>query len=451
MELNFSNWFNGQNWNENGQFTISDEGKILSVQSKQFGVPDQDVLIPGFINAHSHAFQYAMAGMAEMVTGKKDTFWTWRDKMYQLALNLSPDQIQDIAAMLYAEMARNGYTHVVEFHYLHHQPNGMPYENKAEIGVRLMEAAKIAGIGITLVPMCYMQGGFGKMAESHQRRFISKSTDDYFEIVEAALLASKSYKHATVAYGVHSLRAVTGEDLVNVYNRYKGLPFHIHISEQLAEVEDCVAFTGLRPVEFLMSKINIDSNVHLVHATHLTDKECSDIAESGAHVVLCPSTEGNLGDGIFPFRRFLELNGKWSIGSDSHVTLSFMEELKWLDYGQRLISNRRDTFLNGGPSFGQELFAQSLRGGKIAAGLNQESGMVVGDFFTGLMLNEKHPMSGSMPTQTILNGLIYSGDVTSIKKVWHGGVVIVEGGIHKSIEEIHLAYVKTIKELRIRS
>ena len=263
-----------------------------------------------------------MAGLAELHQSSEtpDDFWSWRTAMYNLALTVSPEQLEAIAAMVYAEMVRHGYTAVVEFHYLHHDKSGKPYSNLAELGERLISAAKKAGIHITLVPMFYQQGGFGKPAEDKQRRFISKTIDAYYNLLESSIQSSKHYNNAKVGIGIHSLRAVKGEDIKTVCNNLKNdIPFHIHVSEQLKEIKDCLSFYGKRPVQWLMDNCNLNDNYHLVHATHLDDNEIKGIAKSRANVVLCPSTEGNLGDGLFRFNEFLKIHPGCMIGIPAHI------------------------------------------------------------------------------------------------------------------------------------
>ncbi len=373
--------------------------------------------LPGFQNAHSHAFQYAMAGLAEIhpVIQRADNFWSWRDKMYQIALTINPDQLEAIAAMLYCEMLRHGYTHVAEFHYLHHDKNGKPFANLAEMGERLAAAAQKAGIKITLVPMFYQKGGFGKEPEEHQRRFICQSADDYWKLLEASKAAVSNYEGASLGFGVHSLRAVHGQELIQVLkDGPKDLPFHIHIAEQLKEVEDCLEFSGKRPVEYLFDKAEVNDRFHLVHATHLNDNEVELIASSEAHVVLCPTTEGNLGDGLFRFRDYKALNGKWSIGTDSHVSLNPLEELRLLDYGQRLISHQRDTFVEQSGDSGVYGFDQALLGGRKAMGNLEESYFGVGQPFDAVVFDADAPILTTSSNKNLLSTIIYSGDVSMV-------------------------------------
>ncbi|MBK9193005.1 MAG: formimidoylglutamate deiminase [Crocinitomicaceae bacterium] len=326
--------------------SVDDKGKISSISDH---TSDKSVIdlnafaVPGFQNAHSHAFQYAMAGLAERhtTTQTPDDFWSWREAMYKLALQVNPDDTEVIASMLYSEMLRHGYTHVAEFHYVHHDKNGKPYDQLSEMGSRLISAAKKTGIGITMVPIFYQKGGFGKDPVEGQKRFISKDTDSYLKLFEATQKSALQYEHANVALGIHSLRGVDPVCVKEIcLHGSKNVPLHIHVSEQLKEVSDSLEYLGRRPVEWMLENCEMDARFHLVHATHVNESELSGIVKSGASVVLCPSTEGNLGDGIFPLRDFISQDGNWSIGTDSHIGLNPMEELRILDYGQRLISTQ---------------------------------------------------------------------------------------------------------------
>ena len=410
--------------------------------------------LPGFQNAHSHAFQYAMAGLAEVHPdpSKADDFWSWRDTMYKIALSIDPDQLEAIASMLYAEMLRHGYTHVAEFHYLHHDKSGNHFENRSEMGERLLSAAERTGINITLVPMFYQKGGFGKKPAAQQRRFISNSLDEYLELLEASSSSVNKFGTARLGHGFHSLRAVNEESIRLFFDQLKnGLPFHIHISEQLKEVDECVAYYGKRPVEWLLENMPVDKRFHLVHATHLTKAETIEIANSQAQVVLCPSTEGNLGDGIFPLKKFQDAGGKWSIGTDSHIGLSPMEELRILDYGQRLTSHRRDQFVdttNG--NSGHFGFEMSLMAGRAAMGTPTEQYFKVGDSFDAVLLDATNPLISTSRPENLLSTLIYSGDASFLLGTISNGTWRVQNGRHVNHEEISTDFKKTISKIGIR-
>ncbi len=455
IKYRFRGLMKASGWIDDVSVNVNEGGLIHSIDhdhSKSESI--EGFIIPGFQNAHSHAFQYAMAGLAERhdASSGGDNFWGWRETMYQIALTMGPDELEDIATMLYSEMVRHGYTHVAEFHYLHHDKDGKPYNNLSEHGERLIAAANKAGIKITLVPMFYQKGGFGQEPQSRQRRFISKTIEDYYKLLESSEKATKNYTGASLGYGIHSLRAVEAEDIKSVLsNKDLNGPFHIHIAEQLKEVEDSKTFLKRRPVEWLLENTEVDHNFHLVHATHLTTSEISGIAESEANVVLCPSTEGNLGDGIFPLREFQELEGRWSIGTDSHIGLNPCEELRLLDYGQRLTSHRRDTFISEdhGQS-GEYGFNQALLAGRKAMGNTNKEYFEVGQPFDGVVYDAKVPLLGTSSKDNRLSTIIYSSDATWIKGTIVNGEWVVKDYRHNHRETITKEFTQALNRLGIR-
>ncbi len=392
--------------------------------------------LPGFQNAHSHAFQYAMAGKAEIHPhGSSDDFWSWREAMYTCALSIDPDQMQAIATMLYAEMLRKGYTHVAEFHYLHHDKNGKPYLNLAEMGERLLAAASDAGIGITLIPVFYQKGGFGQEAQSRQRRFISKTVDEYMALLDASAKATRFYSLANYGCSVHSLRAVDPDDIMRTYHSgVQRLPFHLHAAEQRKEVEDCMHHLRQRPVEWILNNLPVDNNFHLVHCTHLDDVEVNRLAESGAHVVLCPGTEGNLGDGIFRLSEYTSHNGKWSIGTDSHISLNPLEDLRWLDYSQRLTSHKRNTFDDGASM----LINKTIHSGRQAMGLQRNEFFETGHPFDAVVFNAKAPLLADNDVSNLLSRILYTTDSSDILGTMVNGKWIVRDQHH--LEETRISH-----------
>ena len=418
-------------WIENAAVSVNEKGiitEISKVNSKNDAFKAiSGYAIPGFQNAHSHAFQYAMAGLAEKHShsGSQDDFWGWREAMYQLALGVNPDQMEAIATMLYSEMVRHGYTNVAEFHYVHHDKNGQPYNNLAEMGSRLVSAAKTAGIGITLVPIFYQKGGFGQAPNDRQRRFISPTVDAYLKLWEASIDVCKYYEHANIGVGIHSMRGVETEAIKAVATSGpQDIPFHIHVSEQLKEIEDSINYLGKRPVEWLLENIDLNERFHLVHATHLTDKETVGIANSKAHVVLCPSTEGNLGDGLFPLHQFQEAGGQWSIGTDSHVGLNALEELRILDYGQRLITHKRKTYasetINDSGLFAINIATQAGR--KAMNNFNTDF-FKVGTTFNALVMDASSPLISTTSLENLASTFVYSSDVSNhVTTISHGKI-----------------------------
>ena len=410
--------------------------------------------IPGFQNAHSHAFQYAMAGLAEKhVPGVEgDDFWSWREAMYQIALTMDPDQLEAVASMLYAEMVRHGYTHVAEFHYLHHDRDGKPFSNLAEMGSRLISAANNAGIKITLVPMFYQMGGFGMEPQPRQKRFISSAQDDYYKLLESTKVATNSYHDANYGFGIHSLRAVRPDDITSsLDNLNEQIPIHIHISEQLKEIEDAKSYLGARPVEWLLDNCHVNDQFHLVHATHLVSNEVNGIAKSGAYVVLCPTTEGNLGDGIFPLQDFQKVDGKWSIGTDSHVSLNPLEELRMLDYGQRLISHQRNIFTSKkeGDS-GKYGIDQALISGRRAMNNMESQYFSIGQSFDAVVYDADFPLLAASSLEHLSSTIIYSCDSHSTLGTIVNGNWVVKNQKHTNAETIKREFIDTIKALKIR-
>ncbi len=445
-----------EGWIANAVVNLDASGNILSInESKK---PEGEVVngyaLPGFQNAHSHAFQYAMAGLAELHndTGLADDFWSWRNAMYGLALTLSPYQMEAVATMLYSEMARHGYTAVAEFHYLHYDKDGKPYANLAEMGARLIAAAKTAGIRITLVPMFYQQGGFGQEPVDKQKRFISATIKDYYKLLESSEFAAKAYDKASVGIGIHSLRAVKPEDVVQVCVNLDGSkPFHIHVSEQLKEIEDCLAFHGKRPVQWLLDNCNVNENYHLVHATHLDDAEVKGIAQTGANVVLCPSTEGNLGDGLFRFEDYKTHGGNWSIGTDSHVGINPLEELRILDYGQRLISHKRTTFVHPGQgNSGFNALKMAWQSGRKAMGAPHEQFFAIGQPFDAVVLKATSPLAATASLQNLCNTFVYTADVSDIAGTIVSGKWISRNGDSEKRDEVVSDFVSVMQELGTR-
>ncbi len=454
--FHFKGLLTNEGWQANKTVHVDNSGKITSIDGQVLANTEQlnGFAIPGFQNAHSHAFQYAMAGLAEVhSTGKNpDDFWSWRDAMYALALSISPDNLEKIAQMLYAEMLRHGYTHVAEFHYVHHDKNGNAYGSLSEMGERLIAAAKSVGIGITLIPIFYQKGGFGQEPKEGQKRFISDGMDAYIRLFEASRNACQYYEHANVALGIHSMRGVEPELIAELAkNGDQTVPFHIHVSEQLKEIEDSLAYLGKRPVEWMLDNIEMNDRFHLVHATHLTTDETKWLALSKANVVLCPSTEGNLGDGIFPLKQFQEEGGSWSIGTDSHVGLNPLEELRILDYGQRLISHKRNTFYskNQGDG-GAYAIDMALKSGRKAMNNFDQEYFKVGDFFDAIVYNAEHPLLATTSLQNLSSTIVFSADSAMNLATISKGQIRVKQGVYQQAEQVNKDFIKTIEELKNR-
>jgi formimidoylglutamate deiminase len=431
-------------WLENATVSVNGSGKIdaISQVENSDSIRIDGYALPGFQNAHSHAFQFAMAGLAENHAGDDD-FWSWREAMYRLALSLDPGQMSVIAAMLYREMVRNGWTSVDEFHYLHHDKNGAPYAQRAAMGEALIEAAGDAGIKITLIPIFYQKGGFGTEPNASQQRFISASFDDYLKLFEASAEICKRYAGANIAVGIHSMRGVDATDILRTAtDAPQNVPFHIHVAEQLKEVEECVAFLGKRPVEWLLDNVDLNERFHLVHATHLTGDETERLARSKANVVLCPSTEGNLGDGIFPLRKFQSFGGAWSLGTDSHIGLNPFEELRILDYGQRLISHKRNTFGEDGGLFA---IAQATAAGRKAMNNFEPEFFAAGADFDACIVKGNEPLLANVKTESLTSSIVYSADASNIYGAFVAGKLIQKDENYERIKE---KFIDCVKDFR---
>lgn len=432
----------------NPQGTITYLSKVAPAE----GIATETVLgfaLPGFQNAHSHAFQYAMAGLAEMhPPGVDDDFWSWREMMYQVALTANPDQAEAIAAMLYAEMVRNGYTHVAEFHYLHHDQNGKPYANLAELGERMVAAAKTAGIRITLVPVFYQRGGFGQAPQPRQRRFISSSVDDYMRLLDESAEAVRQVENAKLGFSVHSLRAVELEDIKRTYAEGpRHLPFHLHVAEQKKEVADCLAYCNRRPMQWLLENLPVSEQFHLVHSTHLDDAELTALAASNANVVLCPSTEGNLGDGIFRMKEYVQLGGHWSIGTDSHVGLNPMEEFRMIDYRQRLLTNKRNTFSGDAAHY---LVNESVTRGRLAMGQPANNHFEMGKPLDAFVVSATTHLLADTSEKARMSTIVFTGDTSRNIGTLVSGKWVVKDQHHVAGHTIKEKFSLAMKQLAIR-
>jgi formimidoylglutamate deiminase len=446
-------------WINQAYVLLDPKGVILDIGS---GLPSHMVqadllketirgyVIPGFQNAHSHAFQYAMAGIAEHLphTASQDDFWTWREAMYSLAMRLDPDEMEAIATMLYAEMLRHGITAVTEFHYLQNDTNGRPYNNIAELGSRILAAAKTTGIHVTLVPVMYEEGGFGRSLTKGQTRFNTFGLSGYAKLLDATRAAARGLDDVIVGKGIHSLRAVSTEDTLQLLSQGTEGPIHLHIAEQTKEVDDCVAYLKKRPVEWLLDNLSVDHRYHLVHATHMTRDEAHKLGQSKATVVLCPSTEGNLGDGIFRLHDYRSAGGGCAIGTDSQIGLSPFEELRWLDYVQRLTAQKRNVVCQkSGEDSGTLLLTEAWDHGRSAMGLNHDDFFAVGQLFDAVVVDPDHPVMIGKPVKRRIGALIYSGDPTTLVGTIRRGQWLVQDGTHRHDEKIKKSYTKAVQTL----
>jgi len=409
-------------------------------------------VLPGMPNLHSHAFQRAMSGLTEVRGAPADSFWSWRTLMYRFANRLKPEHIAAITRHLYIEMLKAGYTSVCEFHYVHHQADGKPYANPAEHALRIISAAHSTGMGLTLLPVLYEYSGFGaRPALPEQRRFIG-SADSMLKLITD--LSAAHPANTSLRYGVapHSLRAVSPESLDAVRSGLHAIdslaPIHIHIAEQAKEVEDSRATLGARPVSWLLDHQPVDARWCLVHATHMSDDEYNAVAASGAVVGLCPTTEANLGDGFFDAARYFAADGNWGIGSDSHVSISPVAELRWLEYGQRLLHRSRNVLAApGAPHVADRLYAAALAGGARAAA-RPVAGLALGQRADFMTLDGEHPDLAERQPDSWLSGLVFSEHgATAIRDVIVGGRLRIQGGHHVDESAALADYRRAIAEL----
>lgn len=407
------------------------------------------ILIPGMADLHSHAFQRAMAGLAEIRGPGHDTFWTWRDIMYRVALALSPEEIEAVAAQLYAEMLEGGFTRVGEFHYLHHQPDGAPYGDVGRLAEAVAAAAGESGIGMTLIPVLYAHADFGGAGPTAgQRRFIN-DRDGFARLVEASEAVLRNLPESRLAVAAHSLRAATPDELAFAAALKPEAPFHMHISEQVKEVEDCLAWSGQRPVEWLLDHAAVDRRWCLIHATHMTDTETRGLAATGAVAGLCPVTEANLGDGFFNAAEFIASGGTFGIGTDSNILIGVADELRQLEYAQRLNSRARNVLAPHGASNGRTIFEAALAGGARATGI-ETAGLTPGALADLVSLNADHPALVGRSDDQLLDAFVFAASASPIDKVWALGKKHVAGGRHVDGPAIFARFKAVMEDLAAR-
>lgn len=402
--------------------------------------------LPGLPNLHSHAFQRGMAGLAERRGPTGDSFWTWRELMYRFVERIDPDDLQAIAALAYIEMLEGGFTRVGEFHYLHNDRSGHPFADIAKMSAAIAAAADESGIGLTLLPVLYSHAGFGAQPpREDQRRFI-QTIDGFARLLEGADCAVKGLNDAIVGVAPHSLRAVTPEQLAAVQVLAGSRPIHIHIAEQVREVDDCLAWSGKRPVEWLLDHAEVDDRWCLVHATHMTEAETIAMARRGAVAGLCPITEANLGDGLFPAQTFLDAGGRYGVGSDSNVLIDATEELRLLEYGQRLTARGRNMLARGaGRSTGAAVYSTALQGGAMALGI--EGGISVGRPADIVSLDLSHPALLHRDGDAITDSYLFAAGRSAIDCVWRYGEKLVSGGRHRARDRVERAYGAALVKL----
>jgi formimidoylglutamate deiminase len=447
-KLRFSSALLPEGWAEDVCIAVDGGGMIAAVtRGSREGELIPGIALPAMPNVHSHAHQRLMQGLAERAGPGADSFWTWRETMYGFALRLAPEDLEAVAAQAYVEMLKAGFSVVGEFQYLHHQPDGAPYDEPAEMSLRCIAAAEETGIAITLLPALYAQGGFGGQPPAEgQRRFVN-GADGFLGIMETLRAACDASPLRRLGIAPHSLRAVSTDLLKPVLAAIpSSAPVHIHVAEQLKEVEDCLAWCGKRPVELLLESFEVSPRWCAIHATHMTPAETHGLARSGVVAGLCPTTEANLGDGIFPATAFVGHGGFIAIGSDSHITIGAAEDLRMLEYSQRLRDHTRNALAAPGASTGRTIFEAALKGG--ARSMNQPVGALSPGYRADIcVLDGDHPALIGRTGDTILDSWIFSGGNACVKDMFVAGAHLVKDRAHIREAEIEGRYRRAVKRL----
>ena len=436
-------------WAADVAITIGEDGAISAIatgtEPTGFRV---GILLPAPANAHSHAFQRAMAGLTERRgPGATDSFWTWRRLMFRFLDQLTPEHVEAISAFVQMEMLEAGYAANVEFHYLHHQPGGAPYANLAEMAERIAAATERTGIGLTLLPVHYQFGGCnGSPLGAGQVRF-GNDFDRYQQLFsQAGEAVGRLSADCRMGVAPHSLRAVAAEDIVRHKARANGAPFHMHLAEQLAEVDEVVSAYGKRPAEWVLDNMGPDESCCFIHCTQMTRHETGGLARSGAVAGLCPITESNLGDGVFDGVRWLGSGGRIAIGSDSNIRIALAEELRTLEYSQRLREHSRAVLATREKSAGRRLFDAATAGGAVASGRNAGA-LAVGKLADLMALDATAVDLAGRHGDPILDTFVFAGDDRMVTDVWSAGRHRVTGGRHRDHETIEAAYRETMRQL----
>ncbi|WP_184065477.1 formimidoylglutamate deiminase [Sphingosinicella soli] len=433
-------------WAKDVRITLS-RGMIQGVETgvaAAAGDERHDIAIPGLCNVHSHGFQRGMAGLSERRGRPDDDFWSWREVMYRFLDRMTPDDIAAITALAYTEMLESGYTRVGEFHYLHNDVSGDRYADPAETAGSIVSAAAETGIGLTLLPVFYAHADFGGAPSAPgQRRFIS-DIDGFARLMEAS--RAKLRDGDVIGIAPHSLRAVTPEELAAILPLAAGGPVHIHAAEQTKEVDACLAWSGARPVEWLLDNAGVDERWCLIHATHIDDAEVMGLAASGAVAGLCPVTEANLGDGVFPAEAYLRLDGRIGTGTDSNILVDAAGELRMIEYSQRLHCRRRNILgSEAEASVGERLFGGALAGGAQALGV--KCGLTAGMPADIVALSACHPSLAARKSDMILDSWIFAGGAGCVDTVWAGGVRQVQNGRHIARDAAEVRYAAALERL----
>ena len=442
MNIHAAHALLGSGWAQGVRLSV-DNGLVSAIETGVArGVDDiqVDTLLPAMANLHSHTFQRAMAGMTERRRADRDNFWTWRDLMYRFTARLDPDRIEAIAALAFMEMQEAGYAAVGEFHYIHHQPDGWPYDDMAELSARIFAAASATGIGLTHLPVLYTYGGAGQAPLTQGQRRFGNDVDRFTRLVQQTrqMLAAMP-PDTRIGIAPHSLRATAPLALRAVLAAHPAGPVHIHIAEQMKEVEEIDGWLGARPVAWLLDNIGIDDRWCLIHATHMTIDETLALAASGATAGLCPVTEANLGDGTFNGSDYLVAGGAFGIGTDSNVNISMTGELRALEYSQRLRDRARNVMGAGDGSVGASLYAGAALGG--ARALDRDAGEIaVGRLADLVAVDSTAPSLCALSRDQLLDGLVFAASDGVVTDLWSAGRHAVQGGRHVDHDRIVAQY-----------
>ncbi|KGJ95985.1 formimidoylglutamate deiminase [Thalassotalea sp. ND16A] len=430
-----------------------DNGVLVNITDGKYDDAEiaEGAVLPGMVNCHSHAFQRGFAGFSEQGSESGDSFWTWRKIMYQFLDNISTEQAEIIAKQLYIEMLKAGYTRVAEFHYLHHQKSGDVHNQLAAMAKAVFNAAKVSGIGITMLPVMYRFSGFGPLApNAGQKRFIN-SIEQFNQLVSDCFELAALQGNANVGIAPHSLRAVDKASLMAAVSHVRSLddkaPVHIHIAEQQKEVQDCVAHYGKRPVQWLLDNVELDQHWCLIHATHIDDSEIAGMIASKAIAGICPTTEANLGDGIFPTTQFMADGGQVAIGSDSHISVSAIEELRLLEYSQRLLRQQRAILATSDTkSVGQNLWQHTARAGALSTNSNTGE-LALGKQADLLVLDNQQSKLFANQNQFIIDSMIFASQQNPIKDVMVNGQWVIVDGQHEQQQQSAANFAETLQSL----
>jgi len=442
-------------WQADVALDIDDDGRIAHIETRAGGATGERLkgpVVPAMPNVHSHAFQRAIAGATGAPsTGHDDSFWTWRQAMWTAVDRLDADAFEAIAAQAYVEMAKAGYASVAEFHYVHHDPHGKPYGDPAELAWRIVGAAETAEIGLTLLPVFYAHGNFGGTATAPlQRRFVH-SIYTFERLIDALARAAKLHEYV-LGVAPHSLRAVTPEELAKIVRLAPaGAPVHIHAAEQTREVDDCCKWSGMRPIEWLLAKANIDARWCIVHATHMTDRETAGLAASGAVAGLAPATEADLGDGIFPAQTYLRAGGRFGIGSDSNTMIDPFAELRQLEWSQRLRLRKRNVLADDEQiPVGQSLWRAAAKGGAQALAL-PAGRLAPGMRADLIVLDTDEPALAEQPVDSILDAAIFGPCRRPVRDLMSRGRWIVRDGRHAREHDVLRRFRAALARIRLSS